>query len=471
MRRPNILFIQSDSMDGRAMGCMNHPAAFTPTMDAIAARGAIFQQAYCPSPVCVPSRAGMWAGKQIDRLGVWNNAEGLADDGETVFPLLRQAGYRTELLGRLDHHRDAHTIGLRLACWMRSAPIRRHRKGMVPQPICVADTEDRVREPDWRAVDAACDWLRQADDQQPFFLHVGFCNPHPGAGYRTSQHYLDQIPRDRVPMPPADLPTHPVQCYARLARGCENGFSDELTLAVRHHYLAMIAEVDAKIGTLLRQLELCGLADNTVVIYLSDHGDLAGEHGLWRKSSMYEGSVRVPLIMAGPEINPGTVVDQPVSLLRVFGTLCDLAGIEPPEGLDGASLFAADGAAAGPVLVQHHGSLQNTGSFMLRDGNWKYIEYAGHEPQLFNLTEDPWEIHNLAAERQEVLNDMQAALRRQVQPDPVDAEAKRLDRDNLRTLRRLMGRGGFRRLLEDNYEGWTDADSATLDEWLFRRNW
>jgi len=260
------------------------------------------------------------------------------------------------------------------------------------------------------------------------------------------------------------------------------GFSDEMIKTVRRIYFAMISEVDAMVGRVLDAVKELGLLDSTYVIFTSDHGELAMEHRQFYKMSMYEPSVHIPLIVAGPGVRRDVEVEAPVSLVDLYPTLMDMAGLERPGGLDGHSLV--------PVLVgqpsdrpdwalsEFHDTTAVTGIFMLRRGDWKYIVHVGCEPQLFNLADDPAEVSNLAGLRPDVVKEMDGLLRQIVDYEAVDAKVKEYDRSSFRqwreeqraagTYERTMARiySGWDHLSDDEVQPWTAEDEERIEQWL-----
>ncbi len=472
MKRPNILLIQCDSMDGRGLGCMGHPAAHTPHLDRLAARGALFRRAYCNSPVSCPSRASMWSGQHVHRVRAWNNRKGLTEDDPTFEHDLIRAGYRTATIGRDDKYAGAHTLGCALTSWIRASGIELPRHTQRPHTKLESDGDTRIHEQDWERVDRARRWLERYGGEPPFFLHVGFNKPHPMAGYRTSPAYLGQIPRAAIPLPPADREDHPVMRYMRVLKGCDAPFTEKEILDIRQYYCAMLSEVDAMVGEVLAGLDACGLTDSTCVVFTSDHGDLQMEHSQNRKSAMYEGSVRVPLIAAGPDIAPGRGCDSLVSLVDLYPTLLDVAGLTPARDVDGWSLASelAGSTSDRPEAVwgQYHAGLQNTGSFMLREGDWKYVHYAGFAPQLFDLANDPDEIENRVGQEPEVAARLDRTLRACVDCDAVDAEAKAQNRWAFQHWREQTTEAHVRKTLCEVFEGWSDGHFEQLEAWLER---
>jgi len=224
------------------------------------------------------------------------------------------------------------------------------------------------------------------------------------------------IDRDAVTVPPEDKELHPVMKYQRLTKTWQHGFDRESVLKTRAIYYAMCAEVDAMIGSLLDEVERLGLAENTHVVFTSDHGENNMEHRQWYKMNFYESSARVPLVVAGPGVQKGKILDNIVQLVDLCPTLMEMAGLSVPAGLDGESLL---GLLTGKTTQSRNTAVAmycdltvNTTLYMLRQGDWKLVAYGGYEPQLFNLADDPEEIDNLAQKRPEVAAQMDAALRK-----------------------------------------------------------
>lgn len=483
-RKRNIVFVQCDSMDGRAMGCMGHPAmaAATPHMDRLASQGVLFENAYCNNPICCPSRASMWSGQYTHHCEGWNNYKGLEEGTPTFGTALSEAGYNIAAFGKSDYVSGKHTVRARVSPWTRSAGIARPHYRMEPPEIWDRD-EHAVHAGDWRRVEESIAWVREAAaDDRPFMLYLGLNAPHPK--FLTSKTYLAKIDESGVGVPPEDMEDHPVMAYQRVVKNWQHGFSEETVKTVRRIYFAMIAEVDAMLGRLVSALEEMKLTDSTYLIFGSDHGELAMEHRQFYKMSLYEASVRVPLIVSGPDVPRGKRVDELVSLVDVFPTLTDMAGLERPAGLDGHSLMPLmndrKSGHAGWALSECHDSSCLTGSFMLRQGDWKYNAYPGYSPQLFHLGDDPDELRNLAGERTDIAERMDALLRSIVDYEAVDAKVKAYDRDSFRAWRDEQRRAGtyaqtmavihsgFDRVPENELVPWTAEDEQIIEQWLER---
>jgi arylsulfatase K len=488
--RPNILFIFTDSWDGRMLGTLGHPALrnATPNVDRLARTGTIFPNTYTTHPICCPARANLWSGQYSFRCESWNNHKGLEPGTRTFKDRLEQeAGYTfaTELggFGKHDYLSGRHTHLARMTAWTAPADIR---LPVYPneEPTVIEEDRVRVREHDWQSADQACSFLEDhADAEDPFFCYVGINLPHPK--FLTSRHWLDKIDIDAVDIPPADETDHPVIRYQRTVKNWEHGFDDETVRRTRAIYFAMIAETDAIVGTLVGKLEELGLDENTIIVFGSDHGELALEHQDWYKMSMYEASVRVPLVVAGPGVQAGATVNELVSLIDLHPTFTDLAGLEPSQRIDAKSLVPVlkdpNAGHRDRVFAMFTGTTINTTAYMLRHGAWKYVAYPGYEPQLFNLEHDPGELENLAPDRPDVVADMDAKLREIVDYDEVHQRVLAYDKASFREWRERAKRGEFsteeygnkgkplttyEAIMKNSYHGFGPEHEEKLERWL-----
>ena len=466
----NVVFIHCDSMDGRAMGWLGHPAASTPTLDCLAEQGTAFTRTYCTSPQCVPSRASFMSGRYVHEIEAWNNAKGLEDTDQTLLDDADAAGYRTDELGRSDYRSGSHSRFARMLAWVRSADLELPEKD--PPVTDLVEEGVRQRGSDWETVEEAVDRLQALDSESddPFFLKVGFTNPHPGGGYRTTPEHLRHIPADEVTVTPEDPLDHPVTRKASIAKNTFDPLPDDEIREIRRHYLGMIRETDAMVGQVLDAIDEQGLREETVVVFISDHGDMQLEHRMWLKNSMYEASARVPFIVAGPGIESDHRVEMPVSLVSLRRTLADVCGYEPLEATSGRTLrpgLAGHQLPPEPILCEYHSNMQCTGSFMLRHGDWKYVAYGGYEPQLFDLGSDPEEIKNLASERPDVVERMDELLLERCEYPAVDRRAKADDRESLRAYRFGADEEEYLELVDESYaEGVTENHVEQVERWL-----
>ena len=449
MKPTNVLLILSDEHSRRVLGCYGHKMIETPNLDALAARGVRFADAYCNSPICVPSRASLATGQYVHKIRFWDN--GIPYDGSVPswHHRLKEAGHEVVSIGKL-HFRSAdddngftqeimplHDVeGMGdPAGWLREPLVERRAALRLAAQAGRGDSDYQGY--DGRITDAAVDWLKakaSTPPDKPWALFVSLVCPHFPLIARPE--WYDRYPEDKVPVPalydPAEWPDHP---YVQAIRACQvyqKGFDanpGSLQRAIAA-YFGMVSYVDHNVGRLVAALEQCGLAATTRIIYSSDHGDNLGTRGLWGKSTMYEESAGVPLIVAGPELPQSQVCREPVSLVDCFPTVLKWAGVAPAatdRALPGLPLDeVARLAPKRTVLCEYHAAGAATGAFMIRKGPFKYVYYAGMPAQLFDLDSDPQETRDLAGEPgwQGLVAECERELRAVVDPDAADALAK-----------------------------------------------
>jgi len=433
-----VLFLIADDHRFQALGSNGDPVVQTPTMDALAARGVSFQSTYihggCSPAVCVPSRAAVNTGVNPFRAQVSEPpGDGpprfsqvqpgqirpeLATMGETF----RRAGYRTFATGKWHNDKAAFHRSFGAAGDIFFGGMCDHARVPVQDydpSGAYGNERERIGDGDSTVLfaDAAIGFLRAQKPAAPFFLYAAFTAPHDP---RTPpEKYLAMYAAEAMLLPPNYHTEHPF----------DNGelrIRDELLAAqpreaaeVKRHlaeYYGMISHLDEQIGRILSELEENGQAENTIVVYVADHGLSVGQHGLMGKQNLYDHSIRVPMILAGPGVPIGGRPEGLVYSHALFPTLCELAGIEIPASVETRSLAGAWQPRAGGAesIFTAYKDLQR----MLRKGPWKLIEYTvpGQPPrrQLFDLGQDPWETRNVAedpAQRQRV-EEMSAEVER-----------------------------------------------------------
>lgn len=419
-QRPNILLIMTDQQRGDCLGIEGHPVLLTPTLDELACRGARFTRAYSTCPSCIAARRSLLTGQFPSSHGMVGFRDGVEFEPPATLPgALSDAGYQTFMVGRTMHQFP-----------------RQKRYGYDQMVLCgdygsfIGDGEelwghgltgngwtarpwhlDERLHPSYQTVDEALRFFdRSRDPSCPFFLTVSFAAPHPPLS--PPAFYMERYLRMELPAPViGDWATPPAE-----GRRGFSVTSDRVDLrgeALRSclaGYFGLINHVDDQI---CRLLQACGTDrntgasqfDNTVMIFTSDHGEMLGDHYLFRKAYPYEGSARVPLLIRSTPhmgIDPGRVCDLPVCLEDIMPTVLDLAGVPIPSSVDGRSLL--------PVLQGHQvpwrdclhgehaeGCGPHQSNHYLTDGRHKFIWYShtGRE-QFFNLIEDPCEEHDLA---------------------------------------------------------------------------
>lgn len=444
----NLVILMSDEHCQKVLGCYGHPFIHTPNLDRLAARGTRFANAYTNAPICVPARASFATGRYGHATGHWDNATPYTGEPESWAHRLQANGNRVGSIGKL-HYRNAEDptgfdfqeipmhlvngVGDILGCVREPLPRRWKARAMADD---AGVGESSYTTYDRRITAAAVDWLGERAREQkagttgdkPWAVFVSMVAPHfpliaPEEFYNL---YKD---RDLKPQKAASENDHP---WLKALRDCfvYDNFTDEKTRIALTSYFGLVSFMDANIGKVLDALDENGLSANTNVIYVSDHGDNMGERGLWGKSNMYEEAAAVPLIMAGPDVPVGRVVETASSLADVYPTVTDLMRVTPDEiERPGTSLVALANAEDDPeraVFSEYHAAGARSGAFMIRKGAWKYVYYCGLAPQLFNLETDPEELQDLgtdeayAAKREE----LHQALLDVCDPEAVDRQAK-----------------------------------------------
>jgi choline-sulfatase len=386
--------------------------------------GLAFESAYCPSPLCAPSRAGLLTGRLPSRTGVFDNAAELRASIPTVTHHLRAAGYATCLVGKMHFvgPDQLHGFEERLTTdiypadlgwtpdWRRPVGDRLpwyHTMESVLSPgVCAAsmqlDYDDEVA---FRAVRRIFDFAR-AGRREPFFLLVSFSHPHDPWELRArdwERYDREAIDPPAVPaIPRAEADPHSVRLRDMI--GIDDAApSDEQVRTARHGYYAPISYVDERIGDVLAALRDAGLDGDTTVVLTADHGEMLGERGLWYKMSFFEPSARVPLIVSSSgRVAPGRRA-APVSLLDLAPTLLELASVRPSEELDmdGSSLVPLLEVGRAPerpsnVVAEYLAEGVTSPAVMVRRGRHKLIHCPGDPDQLYDLEDDPRELVNLA---------------------------------------------------------------------------
>jgi choline-sulfatase len=452
MRPTNLLIIMSDEHNKKILGCYGNPVVKTPNLDGLAARGALFTAAYCTSPVCIPARASFAVGKYIHQIGYWDNADPYDGQMPSWHHKLRARGHRVDSIGKLHFRSTADDNGfsneiipmhvidgkgdlmglVRDRLPVRGASFKMAKfAGAGESPYTHYDREIAAR---------AQVWLREEapkHQDKPWVLFVSFVSPHfPLTA--PPEHFYYYYDHPDLPCPPQlyakhERPNHPYLKEYRESFNYDDHFKDpsQLRRAIAGYY-GLVAFVDEMIGHILAALEQGGLAPSTRVMYTSDHGDNLGTRGLWGKSTMYEGTAGVPLMVAGPDIPQGVVRDQPVSHVDVYPFIMEAVGEDTPAMFDndhpGVSLFdLANGARPErTVLSEYHGMGSTTGAFMIRHGKYKYVYYVKYPPQLFDLDADPEEVNDLGQDPayEGVRQECERLLRMVCDPEAVDKRAR-----------------------------------------------
>ncbi len=396
----NILFLFADDMQAEAIGAFGHPVVKTPVLDRLVHEGFSFRQCYIMGSnvpaVCIPSRAMLWSGRNL-----WRVPNDLANT-TTLPELLRKHGYETFITGKWHNGRPSLARSFSQGKAIFLGGMSDHFK----VPVFDYDPTGKYPPKDQRLVEgfssevfaeAACHFLDSYRGEKPFFLLTSFTAPHDP---RTPPgRYATMYDPTKIPMPPNFLPQHPFDIGVSQIRDELLAASPRNSDEIRQHladYYGMITHMDSQIGKILSALKESPFAQETLIIFSSDNGLAVGQHGLLGKQNLYEHSIRVPLILVGPGIPHGQS-SVPVYLHDLFPTICELLGIAPLGDIDARSLVAiirGTCTEGRPQLLFAYGAEQRA----IRQGPWKFIRYrVGNKEtfQLFNLTDDPWELQNL----------------------------------------------------------------------------
>ncbi|MBS1800592.1 MAG: sulfatase-like hydrolase/transferase [Acidobacteria bacterium] len=418
--RPNFLFVICDDLAFRTIGSLNNHEVHTPNLDRLSASGCTFthcfHQGSWSAAVCVPSRTMLNSG-----LGAFRAQAGL-DDVPTWGQTLGNAGYDTYICGKwhLDPtvlQRSFKEMGPIGPGMFESTPIsgaayNRPSPGNTWEPwdetqkghwvhtsLWRNEKLDRIEHADVLYTDYFVDHLlnKAAKRDAPFFMYLGLNSPHdPRQSFKED---LALYPQDKIEIPPNFLPEHPFdQGDSRIRDEVLAPFprTKEAVQLHRREYYALITLLDAQVGRVLDALQRSGKASNTYVIFTADHGLAVGEHGLMGKQNLYDCSVRMPLLIAGPGVTPGSRVDELVYQHSMYATTCELAKAPVPDAVQFPSLVSllhGSNRAVHEAIFCYYRDFQR----MVRTKKYKFIVYPKiQRVQLFDVESDPWEMHDLS---------------------------------------------------------------------------
>lgn len=447
-RKPtNLVYIFSDQHSKKVLGCYGNPYVHTPNMDRLASRGTLFRNAYTNNPICVPARASMTIGDYCHRHNYWDNCHPYAGKEEGWGHRLSQQGIKVTTIGKLHYVGNRPETGFtdqRIPLNVKDGKgdlTHTIRDGSISRPFlaneirhAASGDSDYLRYDDKVATLAEAYMAKEGQSSQPWCLFIGFVLPH--FPLRAPAQIIDNLysPYDKLPFPiewsKDSRPMHPALEYNRNEMCLDRLTDAEVRKAIAIYY-GMVTYLDQQVGRVLDAIEAAGLSHNTRIIYTDDHGDSLGEHGLFFKHNMYEGSVGIPMIMAGPDIPVQEVIDDPVSLVDIFPTILDCTGIRmQPEDMSkpGRSLFKViDCVKTGKpmdrvIFSEYHNVGTNHSLFMIRKKQYKLVYYVSYQPQLFDLDADPCETTNLAVlpEYKEILTNLERELRIICDPEEID---------------------------------------------------
>ena len=436
--QPNVLLIMADDLNND-LGTFGHPIVRTPHLDRLAARGVRFDRAYTQFPLCSPSRVSLLTGLRPDTTRVHD----LTTDFRTTIPdavtlpqMFRRSGYFAARVGKIYHYGNPGQIGTSGLDDAVSWEVAINPRGI--------DKDEEAQLTNWtpqRGLGSALAFfaspaadeahtdgkvaaetiaLLEKHKDRPFFIGAGFYRPH--CPFIAPRKYFDLYPVDRIHsagftpehlagVPPPALFTNPPNWDV----------PDAAQREIIRAYYASTSFLDANVGRILGALDRLGLADNTIVVFVSDHGYHLGDLGQWMKQTLFERSARTPLIFAGPGVSAkGRASSRTVELLDIYPTLAQLAGVTPPAALHGRSLqpllVNPESPWDRPALTQvrRGGAAEPFMGYSIRTEKWRYTEWDGGKRgvQLYDETADPMELKNLAASaaHQKTISELKAQL-------------------------------------------------------------
>lgn len=445
--KPNVLLICVDDLKP-LLGCYGDAIAKSPNLDRLAARGVLFDHAFCNQAVCSPSRNALMTSLRPETIGIYDLPTHFrkgAPDAVTLGQYFQRHGYRTEGLGKIYHighgnidDADTWSVpswrpkGGGYALKESTQEVRESKQGPRGAPYECAEVPDN-RYGDGMIADEAILRLRAAKEKkdEPFFLAVGFLKPH--LPFVAPKKYWDLYDRNALPLaerqtPPEGAPSYAPQTggelrqYAGMPR--EGALPEDLQRTLIHGYYAATSYMDAQAGRVLDELESLGLAGNTIVVLWGDHGWHLGDHGIWCKHTNYEHAARIPLLVAAPGMKAGVKSPALVETVDIYPTLAELAGLPAPEGLDGLSFAATLADPAAPhrdhAIHVYPRSAPDKGPVIgraIRTDRHRLVEWKKPgEPaetadlELYDYEKDPLETKNLASEQPEVVSRLLAML-------------------------------------------------------------
>ncbi|MFA0441966.1 sulfatase-like hydrolase/transferase [Vibrio sp. 10N.222.51.C12] len=428
-RKPNILVFLSDQHNGMYLGTSPHAKqeqVETPTLDAMAAEGTHFTNAYTPNPLCVPARLSMLTGKYSSQTGTFSNLCSVAEDQATFVHSLGAEGYETVLCGRMHFlgHNQRHGFSKRILgdflpsmwAWSRQDWLDNEIGDFadsltIPGALDVAKGGiSPILEYDKQVIRTALDYLGQ-DHDKPQLLVVGTYGPH--CSYVCPPDLFEKY-RARVKLPVSFCSSeHETD---NMTDHFKNTISESKALDIRAAYCGMVEQIDTQVGMIKKAFdEYCQRqGEDNLFIYTSDHGDQMGEKEIYGKHTFFEGSAKVPMIVTGTNVQQGDIT-APVSLIDIGPTLCDIIGAQAPSRQDGQSWSSAiykgcldDNRYVISELIDNESDGTPVIARMVRKAKFKLIRYHGksHQDMLFNVEDDPYELENLADQQPETVKEL-----------------------------------------------------------------
>lgn len=447
MRKPNILFVMADQLSAPVLPFHGNGAVKAPHLQALAERSAVFDNAYCNFPLCAPARFSLLAGQFATRIGAFDNACEFQAATPTLPYYLAQQGYKTILSGKMHFVGPDQKHGFEerlttdiypadfgwVADWQEGefnfySPG--HNLSTVDESgSCFRSLQlDYDEEVEAKAVQRLYDLARE--DEQPFFLCVSYTHPHPP--YHILPEYLDRYQPEEINLPMVgDMPMQErdkLSQWVQYSHGLDKGgATDDQVRRARHAYYAMVSYIDDKVGRLLQTLQRTGFADNTIVVFTSDHGDMLGERGMWFKRVFFDWSAKVPLLVFDPSAPKPRRIAEPVSHVDLLPTLLDYATggnapawVEPVDGRSLVPLIATgNGAGETEAFVEYTAEGVTGPCCMLRVGKYKYVYTHGHPELLFDMEADPNELVDISRREPRIAAELKARVLARWDPEAI----------------------------------------------------
>lgn len=475
----NLLILLSDEHNKRMLGVSGHSHVKTPNLDNLANEGVLFQNAYCNSPICVPSRAILATGRYNAEIGYWDNADPYDGKIPSWGHRAVEGNCDAVSIGKLHFLDDQAPTGFSeqinplnvvggvgdlLGLIRQELPVR---KGAANMAKDVGSGETTYSNYDKKIAEDARKWIlnRKASDK-PWVLFVSFVCPH--FPLIAPPEFYDMYPENEVPWPllyeEHQRSKHPYYEAMRKCMNYDDYFDEEKVRKATSAYFGLCSFLDHNVGLVLDALQNSQFADNTNIIYTSDHGDALGMRGMWGKSTMFEESAGVPMILKGPNLPKSKKIKTPVSLVDIFPTVVDSLNLSPNSrdiDLPGKSLLKIAEEKDDyerVVLSEYHAAASPVGAFMLRKGKYKYVYFAeGYDPQLFNLEEDPYEQNDLFSNEnfKDILNSFYDHLLKICDPEAVNKRAKKEQND------KILKHGGIEAIKQRGDFGYSPAPGQT----------
>ncbi len=443
--KPNVLFLICDDLNCD-MGAYGHPQVKTPNIDRLAERGVRFDNAHCQYPLCGPSRASFMTGLYPDQTMIHTNSIYVREhtpNVKTIPQMFRDADYFATRIGKIYHyqvpkhigtagHDDPYSWNYTINPQGRDVWDERYIYSLQPGNFggtlswLAAEGGDEEQTDGMAAIAAAAELKRYKERNWSFYLAVGLYRPH--TPYVAPKKYFDMYPQEEIVVPTVPEgyeKTIPEAALKSIRRKKDQiDLSDDLARQAIQAYYASITFADAQVGKILDALDETGLAENTIIVFTSDHGYHMGEHGHWQKTTLYENATNVPLIIASPDQKAkGVSSDCPVEMLDIYPTLADLAGLEPPKYLSGISLSPVlEDPSACPREAAFS---QYANGYSIKTKRYRYTEWGekGKEgTEFYDHESDPEEMVNLAdkPESKEVIAELSKRLHDRIS----DAQSK-----------------------------------------------